>query len=122
MTDSGEIALKKAMRRHTPPAVIIVDAKKMAEDGYAFYHPKANIWLTYEVPKEYILEAKDWIYNPKRGLRFFASPSLLSVQVRIPHQGFIHVMRRSFPSWIAHTTRDCPLCISPAVKTLGTLV
>ena len=61
LTDSGEIALKKAMRRHTPPAVIIVDAKKMAEDGYAFYHPKANIWLTYEVPKEYILEAKDWI-------------------------------------------------------------
>lgn len=28
----------------------------------------------------------------------------------------------SLPSRIAHTTRDCPLCMSPAVKTFGTEV
>ena len=61
LTDSGEVAMKKAMRRHTPPAIIVIDAKKMAEDGYAFYHVKNDIWLVYEVPKEYILEVKNWI-------------------------------------------------------------
>ncbi len=61
LTDSPEVARAKAMRRHTPPAVIIIDAKKMAEDGYAFYHAKNDIWLAYDIPKEYILEAKDWI-------------------------------------------------------------
>lgn len=28
----------------------------------------------------------------------------------------------SLPSLMAHTTRDCPLCISPVTKTLSTLV
>ena len=61
LTSCPEVAQKKAMRRHTPPAIIVIDAKKMAQDGYALYHVKNDIWLTYEVPKEYILEAKNWI-------------------------------------------------------------
>ncbi|MDY3765983.1 MAG: RNA 2'-phosphotransferase [Lachnospiraceae bacterium] len=61
LTDDPNVAMKKAMRRHTPPAIIVVDAKKMAEDGYALYHAKNDIWLAYDIPKEYILSVKDWV-------------------------------------------------------------
>lgn len=61
LTDNLDVAMKKALRRHTPPAIIVVDAKKMEADGYLFYHVKNDIWLTYDVPKEYILDVKYFI-------------------------------------------------------------
>lgn len=58
LTDSLEVAMKKALRRRTPPAIIVVDAEKMSQDGYLFYHAKNEIWLTYDVPNAYILDIK----------------------------------------------------------------
>ncbi len=40
--------------RHGEPVVIIVKAKAMHEDGFEFFKTESGIWLTKEVPKEYI--------------------------------------------------------------------
>ncbi|MDH4209838.1 MAG: RNA 2'-phosphotransferase [candidate division WOR-3 bacterium] len=40
--------------RHGEPVVIIVKAKSMHESGYEFFKTESGIWLTKEVPKEYI--------------------------------------------------------------------
>lgn len=44
----------KVGQRHGIPAVLQVDAKRMAEDGYTFYLSANGVWLTKEVPAEYI--------------------------------------------------------------------
>ena len=41
-------------RRHGRPVVLVIKAGKMHEDGHEFYHPNDDIWLTKEVPLEYI--------------------------------------------------------------------
>lgn len=40
--------------RHGEPVVLIVKAKEMHESGFEFFETESGIWLTKEVPKEYI--------------------------------------------------------------------
>lgn len=40
--------------RHGTPSVIIVDAKKMHDDGFTFYRSANGVWLTDYVPNKYI--------------------------------------------------------------------
>lgn len=53
MSDKIEIAINVG-KRHGIPKVIIVQAQKMFQDGYKFYLSENNVWLTDNVPKEYI--------------------------------------------------------------------
>lgn len=41
-------------KRHGKPVVLEVAAKKMHNDGYAFFVSENNVWLTDNVPVEYI--------------------------------------------------------------------
>ncbi|MBR1684444.1 MAG: RNA 2'-phosphotransferase [Clostridia bacterium] len=40
--------------RHGTPAIFLVDAGKMARDGYAFYLSLNGVWLTKQVPAQYL--------------------------------------------------------------------
>ena len=40
--------------RHGEPVVLIVKAKEMHENGFEFFSTESGIWLTKEVPKEYL--------------------------------------------------------------------
>ena len=44
----------KVGQRHGIPIVYMVDAKRMFKDGYKFYLSNNNVWLTKEVPIEYL--------------------------------------------------------------------
>ena len=44
----------KVGRRHGPPIVYTVQAGKMSADGYLFYRSINGVWLTKEVPIEYL--------------------------------------------------------------------
>lgn len=48
-----EIA-KTVGNRHGKPVVYRVNAKQMAEDGYPFYLSVNGVWLTKEVPVQYL--------------------------------------------------------------------
>lgn len=53
LSDNLETA-KKVGSRHGKPVVLIIDAKRMVEDGYNFYLSDNKVWLTDFVPKKYI--------------------------------------------------------------------
>lgn len=40
--------------RHGFPAVLIVDASRMAQDGFTFYQADNGVWLTEQVPVRYL--------------------------------------------------------------------
>ena len=44
----------KVGRRHGAPVVYTVQAGKMSADGYLFYRSVNGVWLTKEVPTEYL--------------------------------------------------------------------
>lgn len=48
----------KVGARHGKPVILTVDAAGMHTAGYKFYCSANNVWLTNEVPKEYISIAK----------------------------------------------------------------
>ena len=41
-------------KRHGKPAVLTIKAGRMHERGFTFYHSESGIWLTQQVPAEYI--------------------------------------------------------------------
>lgn len=41
-------------KRHGKPVIYQIDSKKMAEDGYVFYRSVNGVWLTKQVPAEYL--------------------------------------------------------------------
>ena len=45
----------KVGQRHGKPAVLTIQAGRMAEDGYEFYLSANGVWLTKHVPVEYIV-------------------------------------------------------------------
>lgn len=58
MTDDI-LETKRVASRHTEEnkiLILTIIAKKMYEDGYVFYNPSGNIWLTEIVPPEYLQE------------------------------------------------------------------
>ncbi len=48
-----ETAFKVGMR-HGKPAILVVDAEKMARDGFVFYVSSNGVWLTDRVPPAYL--------------------------------------------------------------------
>ena len=50
-------------RRHGTPVVLVIDAPKMAEDGYKFYISANNRYMIKHVPAKYII---DFIYHDYR--------------------------------------------------------
>lgn len=44
----------KVGQRHGSPIVLMINAKKMHEDGYPFYLSENGVWLTKTVPVQYI--------------------------------------------------------------------
>jgi len=40
--------------RHGRPVLLTIKAQRMYEAGFVFYHSESGIWLTEEVPPEYI--------------------------------------------------------------------
>ena len=57
LSADSETAIKVG-KRHGDPVVLKVDAKAMEEDGFTFFLSANGVWLTKEVPAEY-LEAED---------------------------------------------------------------
>lgn len=53
LSKDRSMAVKVGMR-HGIPAVLRVDAKRMAGDGYAFYLSDNGVWLTEKVPVAYL--------------------------------------------------------------------
>ena len=52
---SGDYGMAvKVGQRHGVPAVLKVDAGRMAEDGYVFYLSENGVWLVKEVPARYL--------------------------------------------------------------------
>lgn len=45
---------RKVGARHGKPVIYQVDTEKMVRDGYKFYCSVNGVWLTYNVPKEYL--------------------------------------------------------------------
>lgn len=45
----------KVGKRHGEPCVIFVKAKRMYDDGFAFYKSENGVWLTKEIPVEYLV-------------------------------------------------------------------
>ena len=45
----------KVGKRHGTPVVLLVHAAEMAKDGYIYYRSVNGVWLTKEVPVEYLL-------------------------------------------------------------------
>jgi putative RNA 2'-phosphotransferase len=43
-------------RRRGPPAVLVVDSRRMDADGYRFYRSVIGVWLTDHVPAVYLSE------------------------------------------------------------------
>jgi putative RNA 2'-phosphotransferase len=54
-----ESAALEVGRRHGEPVVLRVEAREMFEKGHEFYKTKSSIWLTKEVPAEYIFIKSD---------------------------------------------------------------
>lgn len=44
---------KKVGSRHGKVMILVIDTKKMTEDGYKFYLSENNIWLVDQVPSIY---------------------------------------------------------------------
>lgn len=53
LSESYETSIEVGAR-HGDPIVIEVDSKKMHEDGYKFYKSENGVWLTNNVPNEYL--------------------------------------------------------------------
>lgn len=51
---AGEDTALKVGRRHGEPVVYLVQAGRMSADGYSFYRSANGVWLTKEVPTEYL--------------------------------------------------------------------
>lgn len=52
---SSDVATAKAVgKRHGKVIVYMIDAKQMVQDGYLFYLSKNKVWLTKEVPVQYL--------------------------------------------------------------------
>jgi putative RNA 2'-phosphotransferase len=47
--------------RHGKPTILIVHAKQMQEDGFAFYKSENNVWLTDNVEVKYITNKQDYL-------------------------------------------------------------
>lgn len=59
---SGSEAVAKTVgARYGEPVVLIVDSKRMAEDGIPFYRSRNGVWLTDYVDHKYILNRTDFI-------------------------------------------------------------
>lgn len=41
-------------KRHGTPVVVMVDAKRMSEDGFVFYQSRNGVWLTSDIPSKYL--------------------------------------------------------------------
>ena len=48
------LTAKAVGERHGVPYIYLVDAEKMVKDGYRFFLSKNGVWLTKEVPVEYL--------------------------------------------------------------------
>lgn len=53
LSSTEEIA-KAVGVRHGRPVILIIDSKKMYNDGYLFYLSENKVWLVDKVPKEYL--------------------------------------------------------------------
>lgn len=61
LSKNHETAVKVG-KRHGEPAVLQVDAGKMHCDGYKFYLSENGVWLTKDVPADY-LNMREVLYN-----------------------------------------------------------
>ncbi len=50
-----------AKRRNKPYVVLIIDAQSAYEKGINFYEEKNKIWLSEDIPAEFILNIKDFV-------------------------------------------------------------
>ena len=49
-------AWKSAKRWKQNPVILVIDSRRMAEDGYVFGVSENGVWCTEQVPAEYIIE------------------------------------------------------------------
>ncbi|MFY7963946.1 MAG: RNA 2'-phosphotransferase [Chitinophagaceae bacterium] len=45
--------------RHGKPIILIIDTISMLKDGFSFYLSENNVWLTHNVPSQYIKQWKE---------------------------------------------------------------
>lgn len=45
---------KRVGQRHGKPVVLVIDAKRMARAGYVFFKAENGVWLTADVPPEFL--------------------------------------------------------------------
>ncbi len=54
LTEDRDLALKTGSR-HGQAFLLVIDSQSMFNDGYDFYHTNNGMWLTSEVPVQYIV-------------------------------------------------------------------
>lgn len=52
---SDRATAAKVGGRHGRPVILEIEARRMADAGFLFYHSESGIWLTDRVPPEYIV-------------------------------------------------------------------
>ena len=58
LQEDPEKAWRSALRWKKTPVLLVIDAGKMAEDGYSFGVSRNGVWCTEEVPTKYIVDAR----------------------------------------------------------------
>ena len=53
LSDTRETAVNVG-KRHGKPVVLVIDTKRMAEDGHKFFHSRNGVWLTDYVDVKYL--------------------------------------------------------------------
>ena len=60
LSSDVNVAVEVGGRKGDSPCVVVIDSKKMYEDGFTFYVTGNNVWLTDNVPVQYIIEWKNF--------------------------------------------------------------
>ncbi len=82
-----------------------------------YFVSERKIGSKFSLPPDHILYTLFFIFR-RRFSRYYSIKHFLpTYRFEYPIRDSSTAFAASLPSRIAHTTRDCPLCISPAVKT-----
>lgn len=87
LSETSETAVNVG-KRHGNPVVLVINAKRMAEDGHKFYLSRNGVWLTEKVDVNYLKEVmnmeEDYFATERNGheLKDFYDPNTNTLDIR----------------------------------------
>ena len=104
--------------RHGTPVVYLVDAKRMAEDGYPFYISANGVWLTQKVPVKYLKRytvTESLLSRPQQAILDFLEASYTGAKTCDDEETMLRVSR-AILAFQADVHQD--IFLSEAIKNL----